>query len=226
MIIEMYLFSPVVFAVAAILAFWLIRRSHRFRMPHVLLSVCLLLGAAIWPFLWGVWPPDIFTGRAVVLSSARSQDGHEFQVVQYWNYSDFYTTEIEDLAPNGELTIAQIDSDDKKQWSCALQVIEAERKVLVSFPTEGDIWDYRWDIGYIVAPRDARKFPFIQNSRPRSSLTPPSPSASSVSANTTARSDCARGEVIAWFWIGTDEEYGREGDHRYLGGASANGLTL
>ena len=150
----------------------MIRRPRRFGVPHVLFSVCLLLGALVWPFVWGVWPPDIFTGRTVVLSAATSQDGHRFQVVQYWNYSDFYTTELEDLAPNGELTIAQIDSDDKKQWSCKLQVIAAEQKVLVSFPTEPEVWDYRWDIGYIVAPYDARKFPFIRNSRRRATLTP------------------------------------------------------
>lgn len=117
-----------------------------------------------------VWIPDMISPRASVLASGSTQSGHRFQVVQYWNGADFYTTELEDMNPSGQLTVAQINWDDMKQWSCTMKVVEAEKKVVVTFPSEPHVWEYRWDLGYIVAPHDYKDIPFKLNTRERSRL--------------------------------------------------------
>lgn len=136
-------------------------------------AIVLALGAL---FAWisqYVWIPDVISPRAAVLASGTAQSGHRFQVVQYWNGVDFYTTELEDMNPNGQLTVAQIDWDDTKQWSCTMKVVEAEKKVVVTFPSEPEVWEYRWDLGYIVAPRDRKDIPFKLHTRRRSGLSVP-----------------------------------------------------
>jgi len=135
---------------------------------------CALVGALGWPLAIGVWPPDVLSGRTFVLASAASQTGDRFQVVHYWNYSDFYTTELEHLSADGTLKVTQIDWDDTKQWSCEVRVIDEEKKVLITFPSEPEVWEYRWDLGYIVAPYNRKDIPFMLNPRRRTTLTTPS----------------------------------------------------
>jgi uncharacterized protein YndB with AHSA1/START domain len=111
--------------------------------------------------------------RAHVLATASSLDGHQFQVVQYWNGSDFYTTEVEDLRPDGQLAVAQIDWDDNKHWSGAIRVVNPEQKLVITFPRDSRVFEYRWDIAAIVAPYDRREVPFVLHTRERSRLTRP-----------------------------------------------------
>ena len=140
------------------------------RIALALVIMTAMLGLIGWTSRY-VWVPDIVSGRITILASAVSPSGHTFQIVQYWNGSDFYTTELEDRGPDGQLHIAQIDWDDNKHWSCAVNLIEAERKVIIRFPSEPEMWEYRWDLGYIVAPHDRKDIPFRLNSKRRTTLT-------------------------------------------------------
>ena len=132
------------------------------------LTAVLLLFAAVSQC---VWLPDVFLPRAHVLAAASSGDGHRFQVVQYWNGSDFYTTEVEDLRPDGQLAVAQIDWDDNKHWSGTIQVVESDKKLVITFPRDSRVFEYRWDLGVIVAPYDRRDIPFVLHTQERARLT-------------------------------------------------------
>jgi hypothetical protein len=111
----------------------------------------LILGAiALMLGLFGclsyyVWPPDIISGRPTILGSVESQDGERFQVIQFWNHNDFYTTQLTHFRPDASTNIAVIDSDDRKEWSCSIRLIEEEKKVVVFLKSKKQVFEYRWD---------------------------------------------------------------------------------
>ena len=120
-----------------------------------------------------VWPPDLASPRVHVLASATAPTGDKFQVVQYWNRGDMYTTEFEHLAADGTFTVTQIDWDDAKQWFSRIRLSEQEGKVLVTFPLRFTTWEYDWRIRAFVAPHDSREVPLVLHTWRRSSLAKP-----------------------------------------------------
>lgn len=96
--------------------------------------ITLLVGSALavvglaWLGLYyyvGVWPPDIGSTRRSLLASAESESGERFKMVQFRG-SDFYTTRVEHISPDGTVHIAVIDSDDRKQWTGGRRRINAD----------------------------------------------------------------------------------------------------
>jgi hypothetical protein len=82
--------------------------------------------AVAWPFSAGVWLPDIFTfGSARTLARAAGTSGARYEVVQYWNYIDFYTTELRIASPDATKKVIELDGDDQKSWTVPLSVDEA-----------------------------------------------------------------------------------------------------
>ena len=137
----------------------------------ILLSFSLL-AAVVWfaPQWLGVWPPDVASPRVHVLATAASSAGDRFQVVQYWNRGDFYTTELEHLAPDGSFTVQQIDWDDDKRWASEIRVSDQDGKAYVTFPRRSTIWEYDWHLKAFVAPFDSREVPLVLRTWERPSL--------------------------------------------------------
>lgn len=96
----------------------------------------------------GVWIPDI-GGKVSLLASAESTTGERFKVVQFWG-SDFYTTQVEHISPDGTVNVAVIDSDDRKQWPCSARVIEAEKKLVIVLSDGSSPIEYLWDRKWFV----------------------------------------------------------------------------
>ena len=81
-----------------------------------------------------VWPPDIITGTRHTIASLALTNGHSFTVIQYWNRSDFYSTELHHRLPDGRVVVDTLDGDDAKSWSVPLTVDEQKRVVTVTLP--------------------------------------------------------------------------------------------
>ena len=117
-----------------------------------------------------VWPPDIASPRVRVLASVTSAAGHSFQVVQYWNRREMYTTELEHVSPDRVFTVAQIGWDDTKAWFSKIRVSDAEGKVFVTFPLCSTRFEYHWRGRAFVAPEGLAEFPVVLYTLRRSSL--------------------------------------------------------
>lgn len=95
----------------------------------VAVGVVLLLGIIA---CWFVWPPDVFSQRAIVLKQATSMDKRKFVLTQQWKGRDFYTTLFQVEGARGRWAYL-LDGRDIKRWRCKLQVDESERAVKISF---------------------------------------------------------------------------------------------
>jgi hypothetical protein len=84
----------------------------------------IVIGAA-WPAWAGVWLPDIFTfGSGRTLAQVAGTSGAKYEVIQYWNYVDFYTTELRITSGSAATKVFKLDDDDSKSWSVPLAVDE------------------------------------------------------------------------------------------------------
>lgn len=101
--------------------------------PLLTLLGLAVSSAALWGLLlWiGVWLPDVFTREERLLATRTLASGRTFQVVQYWNGLDFYTTELRITSPGGQRAFHTLDGDDSKTWSVPLTVDEATHTVTV-----------------------------------------------------------------------------------------------
>jgi hypothetical protein len=89
----------------------------------------LLLGLGL---LVGVWLPDIVFAPRMTLAKTTLANGQSFEVIQYWNRSDFYSTELHISTPNGLAQMVTLDGDDAKSWRVPLHVDENGRTVTVT----------------------------------------------------------------------------------------------
>jgi hypothetical protein len=110
----------------------------------------ILLWAGLYYYV-GVWPPDIGSDRVALLASAESSDGHRFKIVQFWG-DDFYTTRVEHTEPDGTVRTAVIDSDDRKQWRCAVDVVEREKKLVIHLSDGSPPLEYSWETHWFILP--------------------------------------------------------------------------
>jgi hypothetical protein len=144
-------------------------------MPPAIRIVVVVVGLAAFVICGAhtVWPPDLASPRVHVLGSATATTGDRFQVVQYWNRGDMYTTELEHLAPDGTFTVTQIDWDDAKQWFSRIRLREQEKKASVTFPLRSTTWEYDWRARRFAAPYDSREVHLVLHTSPRSSFSKP-----------------------------------------------------
>jgi hypothetical protein len=115
----------------------------------------IVLVAAMWLglcYYLGVWPLDMFTRKATVLCSAESPKGGRFLVAQYWNGYDFYTTQLEEFAPDGMMRVRVIDGDDRKQKQCQIQLLEEEETVVITLGDGSAPIRYEWNEKKFVMP--------------------------------------------------------------------------
>ena len=104
------------------------RRKHTVMAVMVGIPVLVLL----LPLVIGVWLPDVFFGGTHTLASASLTNGYTFQVVQYWNHIDFYSTELRVTSPDGRAEIHTLDGDDAKSWRVPLVVSEQSRTATIT----------------------------------------------------------------------------------------------
>ena len=104
--------------------------QRQYKFTAIMLSVLVLV--LILPVLIGVWLPDVCFGNAHTLASARLTNGFTFQVIQYWNHVDFYTTELRVTSPDGHTEIHVLDGDDAKSWRVPMVVSEKNRTVTIT----------------------------------------------------------------------------------------------
>lgn len=84
------------------------------------------------PLLVGVWLPDVLINQEHVLAEQRLASGYLFRVVQYWNHSDFYSTQLRVTSPDGHTTTNTLDGDDSKSWRLPLTVDEEHHTAIVT----------------------------------------------------------------------------------------------
>ena len=87
-----------------------------------------LLGLGL---LMGVWLPDVITAKEHTLAKQDLANGYSFRVVQYWNRSDFYNTELRVTSPNGQTKTHLLDWDDSKSWQLPLTIDEHDRTAMI-----------------------------------------------------------------------------------------------
>ncbi|WP_395751757.1 hypothetical protein [Prosthecobacter sp.] len=93
------------------------------KLPRVLLITSLALTIALLLSLQlGFWLPDILNPSEHTLAEQHLPTGHQFQVVQYWNGMDFYSTELRITTPDGSTASHTLDGDDSKSWSLPLLI--------------------------------------------------------------------------------------------------------
>lgn len=128
------------------------KRAPRTKAVFALLACGLTLLGILWSALYyalGVWLPDIASGKETLLASAESVTGERFKVVQFWSY-DFYTTQVEQVSPDGTINVAVIDCDDRKQWPSSSWVSEAEKKFVINLSDGSPPVEYLWEKKWFV----------------------------------------------------------------------------
>lgn len=70
--------------------------------------------------------PELF-GRRRTIAWQKMADGHAFRVVQHWNGIDFYTTELQHIAPSGDVKTYVVDGDDERRTSATL-IVNARKR--------------------------------------------------------------------------------------------------
>jgi hypothetical protein len=99
----------------------------------MLLIVGLLFGTLFGlPLLIGIWLPDVISAPQHTLAERRLASGHVFQVVQYWNRIDFYSTELRVTSPDGSTETHTLDGDDSKSWRLPLVIDEQHHTATVT----------------------------------------------------------------------------------------------
>jgi hypothetical protein len=100
----------------------------------------------------GVWPPDIVSERVAVLAAAKSDSGERFEIVQFFNGYESYTTQLKQFSQDGAIHTVVIDGDAFKSWTCSVAVDESEKKLTISLPGGSESLEYRWDEKRFVSP--------------------------------------------------------------------------
>ena len=136
-------FIPSLTVVILIFGYWHFIRRRPLGIRGRLISIALtfVLGLGI-PVAYGVWLPDIL-GTQHTLCSASTSTGYQVSVVQYWNYADFYTTEIRVTDPDGLTSVTIIDGDASKSWSATIEIDSSQTCATYRIPsgrTGGVTW--------------------------------------------------------------------------------------
>lgn len=120
MIITSVLVAPLLLVVGVFAAYRYGFRRRPFTTRASVISVALASVAFLSPLLIGVWLPDVL-GREVTIQTMNLNDGETISVVQYWNYSDFYSTEARVTDATGRTAVYTLDGDDHRHWIIPIQ---------------------------------------------------------------------------------------------------------
>ena len=131
--------------VAALIAlFWLLSRFAEWRAwqngrPGVVSSLAAISAIGLFflallclPLLIAVWLPDVIFAPRHILAEKHLASGYSFQVIQYWNRCDFYSTDLLVTSPDGRPEIHMLDGDDGKSWRLPMAVDEERRTFTVN----------------------------------------------------------------------------------------------
>lgn len=68
-----------------------------------------------------VWPPDVIKPGKRIVASFTSKSGDVFEIVQWWNKTDFYSVELLHRDTNGKTYNCLVDPDSPKWWTCRIR---------------------------------------------------------------------------------------------------------
>jgi len=108
------------------------RISKHFLKVFAAVAMGLLLVLFVLGLLIGAWLPDIVFAPRKTLAKEVLANGQSFEVIQYWNRSDFYSTELYIASPDGFVQMVTLDGDDAKSWRVPMRVDEENRTVTVT----------------------------------------------------------------------------------------------
>jgi len=128
-VLETIFLLPSILVIFVILGMLIFRRFRAIRALGWAMVVALPTAIAL-PLTAGVWIPD-FLGRDYVLATAKTESGDLVEVVQRWNYVDFYTTEIVSTTRAGVTTKVILDGDDHKRWRYSFGLDERQGSLTV-----------------------------------------------------------------------------------------------
>jgi hypothetical protein len=124
--IDLLFLGPFVGIALLVFALWRGSLPYSRSVFSWLLVGVLVAAAIVWPLACGVWPPDIFTfGSSRTLARVTAPSGATYEVAQYRNHFDFYTTELRITSPDAKKKVIELDCDDEKSWSVPISVDEA-----------------------------------------------------------------------------------------------------
>ena len=107
--------------------------AHNYlRLTFLFVIGTMVAGVLFVPLAFGVWLPDVFIGREHTLAKQRLASGHAFQVIQYWNHVDFYSTELRVTCPDGSTETHTLGGDDNKSWRLPLVIDEQHHTATVT----------------------------------------------------------------------------------------------
>ncbi|MFT3989783.1 MAG: hypothetical protein QM680_00090 [Luteolibacter sp.] len=122
-----FLFSiPLLIAVPSVLAYHYTNRKKQWNPLAWAVSLAIVTTAFLAPLAMGVWLPD-FTGKPQILGRTNSADGQTFEVIQFWNRVDFYTTELVVTPAVGPPRRIAIDGDAAKGWNATISLNETQK---------------------------------------------------------------------------------------------------
>ena len=128
--IEAISLLPLIIVIIGVLVFrFAIRKRSLTQVGWVVAGVSLVV-AFYAPLAIGVWIPD-FTGKSRIVAETVDSSGQRFQVIQFWNYVDFYTTELVVSKTDGTTSRKLIDGDSSKASRARITVDEAKRTATV-----------------------------------------------------------------------------------------------
>ncbi len=124
---------------------------HRFvhhRRPYRPLArvhaIVAVFAAMALPLPMGVWVPNLL-GFENTVSTSTSATGHLFRIVQRWNHSDFYSTQLEITDARNRSHRVTLNGDDPKLWGLPMEIDERAQTVTAVYT------DHRVEVGYADA---------------------------------------------------------------------------
>ena len=130
-LVDVIFLSPLLFVIVAALGIRFLLRRPLQIIGWSIVSLGVAMAVYV-PLRFHVWLPDVVFAPRRTLATTNSSDGNSFQVVQYWNHADFYSTVLLVTPPNAPTQEFMLDGDDSKTWDTALTINETTRVATVA----------------------------------------------------------------------------------------------
>jgi hypothetical protein len=109
-------------------------------MIHKVFKVtCVLFGVLVVGLFYLVSPLDIISRSTTLVRLNQGTNNFPLEIRQWWNGSDFYSTELCHIQTNGTRFYVLVDPDSIKMWNCTLRPGELGSEV--------DIFHHRNKLG-------------------------------------------------------------------------------
>ena len=141
--LELIFLLPVAVVISTALFIRYFVKKKPFTRFGISIGILSLVAAFALPLSAGVWIPD-FLGQTRIIGEAKNVSGERFEMLQTWNYIDFYTNELRVTQPDGKSKTILVDGDASKNWSADLVVNEDQRTVRAIYSVSLQSYDIPW----------------------------------------------------------------------------------